>query len=143
MLKDNRQTDKSKQLKKKSDQEFYGLNDSEANGWKNKVQRCLAMMPIPKFNRDSNIFTTYEVLLGARIYQDRSDSNPKNLSERTIEVTVDPPTYEERKFDETQTKVPDGIEKDLKNLKDEKKESYKIDSNNRDRKIKSEVFVDF
>lgn len=81
--------------------------------FKNKVQKCQALLAIEKQTSSSEIFTSYNALLQARIYTSKDDTSPTNLSEVEFEITLDAPVYEAEEWDEYDETWYDDIENEF------------------------------
>jgi len=87
---------------------FYKLKKS-ATDFKNQVQNCMTQIKIPKDNRDANMFQSYDVKYGIRIYTGDDDKAPKILGQSTDVIPLTAPTYKTAKFDETKG-LPEDID---------------------------------
>jgi len=86
------------EVTKIDDDDFYALKDSTL-GFENKVQNCQAILPVEKQGGDSEIFTEYTAKLSAKIYADKDDIEPINVTETTFEITLEAPVYEAEEWD--------------------------------------------
>lgn len=108
-------------IEKSESFDFYAL--AESTSWENKIQKCLAQMKIDKIDRDEAFFQEYSMLLGARIYANRTDTAPKKIAETTYIFQVAAPVVEEIAYDEFTTDFPEDFEETFYILKEERKES--------------------
>ena len=86
------------EVTKVDDDDFYALKDSTL-GFENKVQNCQAILPVEKQGADSEIFTVYTATLSAKIYADKDDVDPINVTETSFEITLEAPVYEAQEWD--------------------------------------------
>lgn len=78
----------------KSDKpDAFKLDSSKITG--NKVQKCTAVIKLPKMSRDQSFFDTFTVKTGSRIYTSDADAAPKSLAESTFDFALPEPTYDD------------------------------------------------
>ena len=58
------------------------------------VQSCMAVMQIPKFDRDEDIFQKYSVKVGVRVYDNAEDTEPRSITEETFRFQLNEPDYD-------------------------------------------------
>ena len=122
------------------DPEFYALGESELT-LKNKVQNCQAKLPIAKQAAGSEIFTTYDATLQARIYTSKDDTNPTQLSETQFEITLAAPEYVAAEFDPYDETWQDDIENEFFIMHEEYLSGYTL-VDNVDKEINQSVWID-
>lgn len=69
----------------------YNAFTSEIRG--NKVQPCIAEMPIFKKNPDEGLYTTWRGIGGARIYKNADDTTPLEIPESEMSFVITKPDY--------------------------------------------------
>jgi hypothetical protein len=100
------------EITKNENESFYALEESPLS-FKNMIQNCEALLPIEKQSSSSEIFTSYNALLQARIYTSKDDTDPVNLSETEFEITLDAPVYEAEEWDENDETWYEDIENEF------------------------------
>ena len=79
----------------------------------------MAIMKIPKADRNDQLFQDYDVKYGIRIYSSDDDTNPKLLGESTDVIPLKAPKYKTARFEED-VGLPEDVEYLSATLKDEK-----------------------
>jgi hypothetical protein len=120
------------EITKNENESFYALEESPLS-FKNMIQNCEALLPIEKQSSSSEIFTSYNALLQARIYASKDDAEPVNLSESEFEITLEAPVYEAEEWDENDETWYEDIENEFFIQHEEYAEYTKPDSTGTDR----------
>ena len=58
-----------------------------------KMQKCLAQLELPKVGVDEDIFGSYEIKTGARIYKNYTETSFIQMPETTVVQNIEAPVY--------------------------------------------------
>jgi hypothetical protein len=87
---------------------LYKAYASEISG--NKVQPCIAELPISKKNPDESIYTTWRGVGGARIYKNDADTNPIEIPESEMTFVIEKPDMTQKIVDPKEFAVFDDFD---------------------------------
>lgn len=76
------------------DASSYELADSDLDVIANRIQKCSASLKIDNTNRDTSLYGTFDVTIGARVYASRDDTEPVDLGTTDFVLTIDEPVID-------------------------------------------------
>ena len=132
--------DQSATVRVLDDLSFYALKESEID-WNNLKQSCMIELDVDKSDR-SEVFLTYEVNRGTRIYASVDDTAPKNIGEDFYSMTVTEPERKYKEFDADEG-IPDDVETNKRPQAEKEVEVDAADIFGTDGSVKQKVNVNY